>query len=72
MAAQPKPVVPRIDYTPTTTVNKEIYGADIDYLEFDQGLYPRIKSSILRAIKPINPFAIDHDSTEEHVGIQPV
>jgi hypothetical protein len=66
--ASKKPQVPRVDYTPTTDARAEIFGNEIEYFNYDEGLFYKTKAAILRAIKPINPFAVDHTATEDHIG----
>ncbi len=66
--ADTKPSVPKLDYSPRVSKLREAFGDDLDYFDYNTTLWHRAKRSILRAIKPINPFAIHHDSTDDHVG----
>ena len=66
--ADTKPSVPRLDYSPRVSREKEVFGDSIEYFDFNNSLWHRSKSAFLRAIQPINPFAIPHDSNDDHVG----
>ena len=54
--------------TPRVSVDRELLGNNLDYLDYDTGIWHQTKSAFLRAIKPINPFSVHHDSTDDHVG----
>lgn len=66
--ADTKPTVPKLDYSPRVSRNREIFGDDLDYFDYSTNIWHRTKSAFLRAVKPINPFAVHHDSTDDHVG----
>ena len=66
--ADTKPSLPRLDYTPRVSRERELFGDDLDYFDYNSHIWHRTKRAILRAVKPINPFAIHHDSTDDHVG----
>jgi hypothetical protein len=63
-----KPEVPKIDFTPTVNVNREILGNDLAYFDYDESFYYQTKASLLRFLHPINPFSMPHESNERHVG----
>lgn len=63
-----KPEVPKIDFTPTVNINREVLGNDLAYFDYDESFYYQTKASLLRFLHPINPFSMPHESNERHVG----
>lgn len=63
-----KPPVPKVDFTKGTTFEEQVYGDELPYFDFDKSLLYQTKASLLRFIKPFNPFAVEHVSNDDHVG----